>query len=630
MEWIHSALNADGMLKLIYYIRERNIMKKLLKFVGYIVVSGLAVISLYLVNLFLMKPYSIDHYLAKELTMGLLESPEYMTYIGIFDPYNAILKHNQKLSINTLADGEEDYQDSLKHLSMLKKYDSETLTEVQKVTQKIAIFDTENSIDRFENFRFHSYPFNQISGNHLNLVEFMTDTHPVRNYREASDYIKRVRLIDESMKSDLLWLEEQKKLGIFAPQFVFDHVIRQLNELLSYTDDENPLMQVFIRKVSELEISPEKKEALFDELSAVIKSDVKPGYELILQFMESNYTNANPHHGAWSQPNGDAYYASRLRSYTTTDYTAEEIHQIGLSEVERISNRMKEIFMMLGYEVNKPIGEMMNDLNENPEFLYADTPDRKEIVIADYNQMVKEAEEDVRPYFERFPISPVEVRAVPEYSEKTAAGGYYQAPSLDGSRPGVFYANLYDIKQTPTFGMRTLTFHEAVPGHHFQIALNQENEKLTLYRKMGYRTSAFTEGWALYSEQLAVEAGMTKNLYDELGVLQSEMFRANRLVVDTGMHYKRWTREEAMDYMKKTTGMSDTEVRVEIERYIVWPGQATSYKMGMLKILELREKAKQALGDKFDIKKFHTVVLDQGIVPLFILEDIINEWVESF
>jgi uncharacterized protein (DUF885 family) len=629
MEWIHSALNADRMLKSIYYIRERNIMKKLLKFVGYIVVSGLAVISLYLVNLFLMKPYSIDHYLAKELTMGLLESPEYMTYIGIFDPYNAILKHNQKLSINTLADGEEDYQDSLKHLSMLKKYDSETLTEVQKVTQKIAIFDTENSIDRFENFRFHSYPFNQISGNHLNLVEFMTDTHPVRNYREASDYIKRVRLIDESMKSDLLWLEEQKKLGIFAPQFVFDHVIRQLNELLSYTDDENPLMQVFIRKVSELEISPEKKEALFDELSAVIKSDVKPGYELILQFMESNYTNANPHHGAWSQPNGDAYYASRLRSYTTTDYTAEEIHQIGLSEVERISNRMKEIFMMLGYEVNKPIGEMMNDLNENPEFLYADTPDRKEIVIADYNQMVKEAEEDVRPYFERFPISPVEVRAVPEYSEKTAAGGYYQAPSLDGSRPGVFYANLYDIKQTPTFGMRTLTFHEAVPGHHFQIALNQENEKLTLYRKMGYRTSAFTEGWALYSEQLAVEAGMTKNLYDELGVLQSEMFRANRLVVDTGMHFKRWTREEAMEYMKKTTGMSDTEVRVEIERYIVWPGQATSYKMGMLKILELREKAKKALGEKFDIRKFHTVVLDQGIVPLFVLEDIIDEWIIS-
>ena len=605
-------------------------MKKLLKYFGYLLLSGSLVVSLYLANLFLLKPYSMDHYLAKELVTGLLESPEFMTYVGIFDPFNVILKHNQKLTIDSLEDGEEDYQDNLKHLTMLQKYNPSDLSEVQKVTQKIAIYDTENGIDRFENFRFHSYPFNQIGGNHLGLVEFMTDTHPIRNYREATDYIERVKLFDDSLNSDLIWLGEQKKLEIFPPQFVFDHVIRQLKELIAYTDEENPLMQVFIKKVNELDISMQKKEALFSKLSAVIKSNVRPGYESILQYMETNYDNANKHHGVWSLPNGDAFYASRLRSYTTTDYTAEEIHQIGLSEVERIGKRMKEIFTSLGYEVNKPVGEMMNDLNENPDFLYADTPDRKEIVVADYNQMVKEAEEDVRPYFERFPVSPVEVRAVPEYSEKTAAGGYYQAPSLDGSRPGVFYANLYDIKQTPTFGMRTLTFHEAVPGHHFQIALNQENEDLTLYRKLGYRTSAFTEGWALYSEQLAVEVGMTKNLYDELGVLQSEMFRANRLVVDTGMHYKRWTREEAMKYMKETTGMSDTEVRVEIERYIVWPAQATSYKMGMLKILELRQKAKDALGEKFDIRKFHTIVLDQGIVPLFILEGIIDEWIESF
>ena len=602
-------------------------MNKLLKYLGFGILSCVAIASLYLVNLFLMKPYSIDHYLAKELTLSLLDAPEFMTYIGVFDPFNSVLKHNQKLSIDTLEDAENDFQKTLQHLEMIKKYNSENLTEVQKVTQKIAIFDTENSIDRFQNFRFHSYPFNQISGNHLNLVEFMTDTHPIRNYREATDYIKRVKLFDESLNSDLQWLGEQKKLGIFAPKFVFDHVIKQLMALLAYEDSENPLMQVFVRKVNELDIDSAKKEALFKELSSIIETDVKPGYKSILEYMELNYDNANKNDGVWSLPNGDAFYASRLRSYTTTDYSAEEIHEIGLSEVARIGERMKEIFISLGYEVNKPIGEMMNDLNENPEFLYADTPDRKEIVIADYNQMVKEAEIDVKPYFERFPVSPVEVRAIPEYSEQTAAGGYYQAPSLDGSRPGVFYANLYDIKQTPTFGMRTLTFHEAVPGHHFQIALNQENEDLTMYRKMGYRTSAFTEGWALYSEQLAVEVGMTKNLYDELGVLQSEMFRANRLVVDTGLHYKKWSREKAMDYMKKTTGMSDTEVRVEIERYIVWPGQATSYKMGMLKILELRQKAKDVLGESFDIRKFHTVVLDQGIVPLFILEDIIDEWI---
>ena len=604
-------------------------MKITMRYIGYLLFLGLMITSLYFMNLFSKRPLSIDHYLAKELIIGVLDSPEYMTYLGIFDDYGKILGHNKSLSIDSLEESELDYIDNLETLATLKRYDFNDLSDIQKITHKIAIFDTENDIKEFEEFRYHSYPFNQISGNHLGLVEFMTDTHPIRNVREAEDYIERVKLFDESLSANLIWLEEQKKLGIFAPKFVFDHVIRQLYELINYKDDENPLMQIFIKKISSLGINDDQVNNLVSELSAVIKSDVKPGFKLILDYMEENYVSSNVNHGVWSLPNGNEFYALRLRSYTTTNYTAEEIHQIGLSEVARIGNRMKEIFLELGYEVNKPIGKMMNELNENPEFLYEDTPDRKEIVIKDYNKMVKEAEEDVRPYFEKFPKSPVEVRAVPEYSEKTAAGGYYQAPSLDGSRPGVFYANLYDIKQTPKFGMRTLTFHEAVPGHHFQIALNQENEDLTLYRKLGYRTSAYTEGWALYSEQLAVEVGMTKDLYDELGVLQSEMFRANRLVVDTGIHYKKWTREKAMEYMKETTGMSDTEVRVEIERYIVWPAQATSYKMGMLQILELRDKAKNEMGDKFDLKQFHSIVLDQGIVPLFILEDLIDEWIKS-
>ena len=604
-------------------------MKITIRYIGYLLFLGLMITSLYFMNLFSKRPLSIDHYLAKELIIGVLDSPEYMTYLGIFDDYGKILGHNKSLSIDSLEESELDYIDNLETLATLKRYDFNDLSDIQKITHKIAIFDTENDIKEFEEFRYHSYPFNQISGNHLGLVEFMTDTHPIRNVREAEDYIERVRLFDESLSANLIWLEEQKKLGIFAPKFVFDHVIRQLYELINYKDDENPLMQIFIKKISSLGINDDQVNNLVSELSAVIKSDVKPGFKLILDYMEENYVSSNVNHGVWSLPNGNEFYALRLRSYTTTNYTAEEIHQIGLNEVARIGNRMKEIFLELGYEVNKPVGKMMNELNENPKFLYEDTPDRKEIVIKDYNKMVKEAEEDVRPYFEKFPKSPVEVRAVPEYSEKTAAGGYYQAPSLDGSRPGVFYANLYDIKQTPKFGMRTLTFHEAVPGHHFQIALNQENEDLTLYRKLGYRTSAYTEGWALYSEQLAVEVGMTKDLYDELGVLQSEMFRANRLVVDTGIHYKKWTREKAMEYMKETTGMSDTEVRVEIERYIVWPAQATSYKMGMLQILELRDKAKNEMGDKFDLKQFHSIVLDQGIVPLFILEDLIDEWIKS-
>jgi uncharacterized protein (DUF885 family) len=302
---------------------------------------------------------------------------------------------------------------------------------------------------------------------------------------------------------------------------------------------------------------------------------------------------------------------------------------MGLNEVKRISLRMKEILTSLGYDENKSVGELMNELNENPDFLYADTPDRKEIVVNDYTDMVNEAIRVMTNYFHTMPKSEVIVKAVPEYSEQNAAGGYYQSPALDGSRPGVFYANLYDIKQTPTYSMRTLAYHEATPGHHHQIAHSLENEELTLYRRFGYYTSAFAEGWALYSEILALEVGLAENPYDELGILQSELFRANRLVVDTGMHYKRWTREEAMDYMKSVTGMSDTEVRVEIERYIVWPGQALSYKVGMIKILELRRRAMKELGEKFNIKDFHSAVLDHGNPPLFIVEEMVEKMIEE-
>ena len=580
-------------------------------------------------NLYSQKPFSIDHYLTKDLIEKITDSPEYMTNLGVFDNFGFILRHNERLSVQTFDKRSEDYKHNLSRLKILQDFDKSKLSKSQKITQKIAIFDTQNDIEAYERFKYHSYPFNQISGNHLNLVEFMTDTHPMKSLNDARNYIDRVEMFDEVLIENLSWLKAQKEQEIFLPKFVMDHVIGQLEELISYEDSNNPLMQIFIKKIDNMGIIKGERTKLINELSDAIKDNVKPGYQSILNFMVENYKYANPYHGVWSLPDGDDFYALRLKTYTTTNYSAAEIHEIGLQEVERIGNRMKEIFIELGYEVNKPIGEMMSDLNENPEFLYEDTLDRKEIVIKDYNQMVKEAEQDVKPYFSDFPESPVEVRAVPEYSEKTAAGGYYQSPSLDGSRPGVFYANLYDIKQTPKFGMRTLTFHEAVPGHHFQIALNLENDELTLYRRLGYRTSAYTEGWALYAEQLGVEVGMTKSLYDELGVLQSEMFRANRLVVDTGIHYKKWTREKAMEYMKKVTGMSDTEVRVEIERYIVWPGQATSYKMGMIKILDLRDKAMKELGTKFDLRKFHSIVLDQGIVPLFILDDLIDDWISE-
>ena len=604
-------------------------MKTILKFTKYSLTLVIAISGLYLINLFLMKPVSIDHYLGKEVVMEMLDSPEMLTYLGILDRFNFITNHQSKLSDEGLEELEEGLEEMRQAKKILESYDDSQLSQQQSISKKIALFDLNNNIKQQEQFPFHNFPLNQIGGIHLNMIQFMTDIHPIRSGSEAAAYIDRLDMLDEVFESQMEILNAQKEAGIFPPRFVFDHVIRQLSEFLEGSKGSNPIRDVFQRKISEIDLSEEAQAELMSDLDSAMQTSVKPGFNLLLDFMMETLPMANPNDGAWSLPNGDEFYALRLKAQTTTDYTAEEIHNIGLSEVDRISKRMQAILSELNYGDNLIVGEMMNKLNEDSQFLYADTPDRKSIVVNDYNDIVEETWLAAADSFHKMPESTVEVRAVPEYSEQNEAGGYYMSPALDGSRPGVFYANLYDIKQTPTYSMRALAFHEAIPGHHLQNALNMENEELTLFRRFGYYTSAFGEGWALYSERLSLELGMAKSLYDELGVLQSELFRAVRLVVDTGLHYKRWTREEAMDYMKTTTGMSDAEVVAEIERYIVWPGQACSYKVGMLKILELRDKAQTEMGDAFDIRDFHSAVLDNGEPPLFIVEELVNEMINT-
>jgi len=604
-------------------------IKKILKHTGRLIAVTLAIASLYLINLFFMKPVSIDHYLGKELILDLTGSPEELTYVGVLDRFNWITNHNSKLSIPQDNDIENGVKQTEKIIKTLYKYDDSRLSNIQKNTKKIAIFDYENQLKELKDFPYLDYPLNQIGGIHLNTIEFMNSVHPIRSESEAKAFIKRTDLIKEVYGGLLNHLEKQASNGVFPPEFVYVHVINQLDEFINISNIEHPLYKQFMLKVGELDLNKDKVDYLEEEIRRSIDESVTPGFKLLRDFMASTQKNANKNHGIWSQPGGDEYYKLKIRTFTTTDYSPEKIHQMGLNEVKRISSRMREILTSLGYDENKSVGELMNELNEDPDFLYADTPDRKEIVLKDYTDMVNEAIRVMTDYFHTMPKSEVVVKAVPEYSEQNAAGGYYQSPALDGSRPGVFYANLYDIKQTPTYSMRTLAYHEATPGHHHQIAHSLENEELTLYRRFGYYTSAFAEGWALYSEILALEAGLAENPYDELGILQSELFRANRLVVDTGMHYKRWTREEAMNYMKSVTGMSDTEVRVEIERYIVWPGQALSYKVGMIKILELRERAMKELGDKFNIKDFHSAVLDHGNPPLFIVEEMVEKMIKD-
>ena len=531
--------------------------KAIFKFTIKLVAVLLVLTALYSFNLFMMKPFSIDHFLGKELILDLIESPEELTYVGVLDRFDWITKHNSKLSIPQDDDIDNDIKQIEKVIKTLYKYDDSRLSDIQKSTKKIAIFDYENQLKELKDFPYLDYPLNQIGGIHLNTIEFMNSVHPIRSDSEAIAFIKRTDLVKDVYQGVLNHLKKQADNGIYPPEFVYGHVINQLDEFINVVNTEHPLYKQFMLKIKKLELSNDQVDYLEKEITRSINESVTPGFKLLRNFMANTKKNANPNHGIWSQPGGDEYYKLKIRTFTTTDYSPEEIHQIGLNEVKRISSRMKEILTSLGYDENKSVGELMNELNENPDFLYADTPDRKEIVVNDYTEMVNEAIRVMTNYFHTMPKSEVIVKAVPEYSEQNAAGGYYQSPALDGSRPGVFYANLYDIKQTPTYSMRTLAYHEATPGHHHQIAHSLENEELTLYRRFGYYTSAFAEGWALYSEILALEVGLAENPYDELGILQSELFRANRLVVDTGMHYKRWTREEAMDYMLSLIHISE-------------------------------------------------------------------------
>ena len=309
-------------------------MKKFLKAILYSLGVVLLGSLIYLGNLFLLKPFSLDHYLAKELILEMLDSPEAITYLGMFDRFNWATNHQSKISISGIEDLEEDLIDAKNSRAMLLSYDDKSLSEQQKITKKIAVFDLNNYIKEEEEFPFHNYPLNQIGGIHLNLVEFMTDVHPIRNIKEAEAYIERLDLFDDSFRGTLEILNEQKKAGIFPPEFVFDHVIRQLEEFLNFSKDENPLRKVYIRKINDLDLDEEEKNELIAELDYSIKNSVNPGFTILYDFIKETKSQANQFHGVWSLPNGDEFYALRLKVYTTTDYSAQDIHDIGLSEVE--------------------------------------------------------------------------------------------------------------------------------------------------------------------------------------------------------------------------------------------------------------------------------------------------------
>ena len=570
---------------------------------------------------------SLDKFLDESVLEPILDSPQTLTSLGLHQ-LDFLTNHNENLDDYSVEKSESDHEKFLVYYEKLNNFDETQLPNSAKLNLEVAKFAANIEKRGFENFRYYMGPFIQFYGTHLSFVNFMTDTHKLVSEKDAEDYIKRISKIPDAIEQLMVFEKRRAEAGIYSPKFVYEKTLLQLTSLIETPTDQHPLFITFRDASESMDLENDKRENMLLSLKDNIEK-FKSSYAKLKILVEENSNNAREFDGVWSLPNGDDYYKHRLQIFTTTDLTADEIHNLGLQMVEEIQSEIKRILSDEGYDVNRPLADLFVELNNDPRFLFEDSDKGREAILEEYRRINDETYAMLPDYFNELPKAKVVVKRVPIFSEKSAAGGYYQGSSLDGSRPAAWYANLYDINATQTFKMPALSFHEAVPGHHLQIALNQENQNQTLWNKFGYRTSAFSEGWALYAERLAVEAGLIKDPYEMIGSLQSELFRAARLVVDTGLHSKKWTREEAIIYMMDNAGEVRSESESEIERYIVWPGQATSYMIGRIKIMELRERAKTELGNRFDIKDFHTVVLMNGILPLTVLEALVDQYIKE-
>ena len=576
--------------------------------------------TIFIVNLLWFKPFFINHFFNRVFIEFGLQNPQIFTTMGYKFYYDELDDNSQTANDESL----KFVQDSLEQLH---QYDRDNLSGQKLISYDVLDFFLQDIVDgnKFENY---GYSQTQRGGNYQGIINFMSNMHRIDDSDDAEDYITRVSKIGQSFDNTLIQVKKEQDNGVIPPDFIIAKVLENLHNIRDPQLSKNELVKDFNNKLDKLDhIDDVSKTELKQKMLTQMQQVVLPAYDKMIAFYDELLTFADAKAGVWKFPRGAEYYQYRVRSSTTSDYTPEYLHNLGIKEVDRIVNQIKTILDSQGYDTqSQEIGQILNDMSKNEKFLYPDSDSGREQILKDYQVIIDEIDKEMDQYFGVLPEGKVVVKRVPEYREKTAAGGSYSSPSSNGERPGTFYANLYDVTATPKFGMRTLAYHEAVPGHHFQLAIQNELTGLPIFRSMiGF--TGFSEGWALYAERLAAELGFQQDPFDNIGRLQAELLRAVRLVVDTGIHHKKWSREQAIQYMAETTGFAMTDVISEIERYIVWPGQALAYKVGMIKILELRQKAKDMLKDKYDPKVFHTVVLKDGALPLIMLEQQVDNYI---
>ncbi|MGY6531104.1 DUF885 domain-containing protein [Glycocaulis sp.] len=478
-------------------------------------------------------------------------------------------------------------------------------------------------------FRRHGYVFNQMGGPHSQVPVVMTTIHRINSARTAEQWVERAGGVPDLMAAHIAEAEARFEMGVAPPAWVYDHVIETARNIISGApfDDgaDNDVWAIFQASIDSLNLHEDHRAAMLADAREALLSWV-PAYEALIATMERHREGAAAGDGAWRLPDGDSYYAARLVNFTTTDLTASQVHELGLANVARIHGEMREIMDEVGFEGS--LQDFFVFMREDDQFYYPNTDEGREAYLAEATRLIETINERLPEYFITLPEHELVVRRVEPFRERSAGKAFYSRPAADGSRPGIYYANLYDMREMPIYQMEALAYHEGNPGHHMQLSIMTDLEDIPAFRRFGGFT-AYSEGWGLYTEYLPLEMGYYEDPYSNFGRLAMELWRAARLVVDTGLHDQRWTREEAIQYLIENTPNPEGDAVRAIERYIVMPGQATAYTIGMIKILELRENARERLGDRFDIRMFHEVILRDGAVPLAVLEELVDAWVEK-
>lgn len=551
-------------------------------------------------------------------------SPETLTWLGSRERYDEWDEWSDESRDEYLALLKRQKQE-------LQAMDRSALNEQNQLSYDLFMDDVNQSIEG-DQWRYYGYPVNQMFGVQADAPSLLINMHRIESESDAEAYIARLEKMPRLFGQVIAFIKRQQTMGIAPPKFVYPIVTETIDNLISGypiqkdSEQKNSLYEDFANKLEKIELDEARKEALVQRAKDALINQVRPAYQSLATALAELEAKATTDDGVWKLPEGDEYYKRRLKVYTTTDLTAEEIHQRGLEDTKRIHNEMRAIMRRVGFEGS--LQEFFEYVRTDSKFFYPETKQGRQAYLKKTNAFIANVKARLDELFITKPKADLIVKAVEPYREAAAGKAFYSRPSKDGSRPGTYYVNLYLMKDMPIYQMEALAYHEALPGHHMQLSIASELEGVPDFRKLGGYT-AYTEGWGLYSEQVPKEIGLYEDPYSDFGRLAMELWRSGRLVVDTGLHAKKWTRERAIDWLMENTPNPKGDTDKAIERYIVMPGQATAYKIGMMKILELREAAREQLGNRFDLREFHEVVLQNGPLPLHKLQEQVEAWVND-